>query len=393
MQTTTRGDDAWLTTREVSLRLGIQPETVYAYVSRGLITSDRVGRRSRYRLSEIDALAERLHPGQGRTPANAKRVFRLDGDTPRYRETPVLELAERSSYEQVVDLLWGGSNLTGQTWPAPIDRATRVLRAALAALPEDVILSEKLKVAVATLGALDHAGSSFYAPEVMETGKQLLATMVDGLGRIDGQEQPLLSAHSNGDLAASLWPRLTATEGTPGRVALLDAALILSAEHGMAPSTTVARTAASLGATVYGVVASGLGAGTGDVLGSSALVVEDLLRRLHRSPHAMRGISEQARMQRKLAGFGHVAYPSGDVRARYLLTRLARISGDDPRFVEIGKLVGAMSEHGLPPPTLYFALASIAHCYNMAHGSTEAMFFIGRSAGWIAHAIDEYERK
>jgi citrate synthase len=168
---------------------------------------------------------------------------------------------------------------------------------------------------------------------------------------------------------------------------------VASAEHGMAPSTTVARTAASLGATVYGTVAAGLSAGTGDVFGSSALLVEDLVRSLRGSPMAIRGIVERARIQRRVPGFGHTAYPDGDVRARHLLGRLAQVADDGPRLAEVSGLVQVMREHGMPHPTLYFALASMTHCFDMVHGATETMFFVGRSAGWIAHAIDEYRRK
>lgn len=393
MRTTTIGDDAWLTTGEVAERLGVQSATVYAYVSRGLLTSERVGRRSRFRLSEVDTLQARLDPGHGRSLSVAKRVFRLEDGQPFYREVPALELADTATFEQVVDLLWTGTLDAGQKWPRPDASNLRIARQTLAALPTDTIISDRLKVAVATLEALGHEGSSFYAPDVAASGRRLLLSVVHTLPRIDGGAGVASEASEPLGLAASLWPRLTAEPVDAERIALLDAALVLSAEHGMAPSTTVARTAASLGATIHGVVASGLGAGTGDVMGSSALIVEDVLRRLHRSPHAIRGIAEQARIQGRVAGFGHVAYPEGDVRSRYLLSRLAQITGDEPRFAEAISLARVMQERGLPPPTLYFALATVAHCFQMSHGSAEAMFFIGRSAGWIAHALDEYGRK
>jgi citrate synthase len=51
-----------------------------------------------------------------------------------------------------------------------------------------------------------------------------------------------------------------------------------------------------------------------------------------------------------------------------------------------------MTERGLPPPNLYFALASIVHCFDMKRGATETIFAVGRSAGWVAHALDEYVR-
>jgi len=387
------GDDAWLSTQEVAGRLGIRPETVYAYVSRGLLSREHVGRRSRFRLSEVDALLARLDPGMARPVDGVGRMFRMVDGVPRYRDVPVVELAGRASFEEVVDLLWTASAEPGDDWHGPDATSVPVVRSILALLPEDMVLSERLKIAVATLGALDHAGSSFHPPEVMRSGRGLLVSMVTSLPRADGAAEEMPPEHRRGDLAALLWPRLTRVAASSARVSLLDAALVLSAEHGMAPSTMVARTAASLGATIHGVVASGLGAGTGDVMGSSALLVEDLVRSLRGSPMAIRGIVERARIQRGVPGFGHAVYPDGDVRARYLLARLAQTADDTRRLTEVSELVRVMRERGMPPPTLYFALASLSHCFDMAHGATEAMFFIGRSAGWIAHAIEEYRRK
>jgi citrate synthase len=51
--------DAYLTAREACARLGIKPQTLYAYVSRGLLRSFRQGirRRRLYRRREIETLA------------------------------------------------------------------------------------------------------------------------------------------------------------------------------------------------------------------------------------------------------------------------------------------------------------------------------------------------
>jgi citrate synthase len=38
-------------------------------------------------------------------------------------------------------------------------------------------------------------------------------------------------------------------------------------------------------------------------------------------------------------------------------------------------------------------LATITYCWSLPRGSGQALFAIGRTAGWIAHAIEEYERR
>jgi citrate synthase len=52
----------WLTATAVQDRLGLKAQTLYAYVSRGLLTArpdPGDSRRSLYRAREVDALAER----------------------------------------------------------------------------------------------------------------------------------------------------------------------------------------------------------------------------------------------------------------------------------------------------------------------------------------------
>ena len=47
----------------------------------------------------------------------------------------------------------------------------------------------------------------------------------------------------------------------------------------------------------------------------------------------------------------------------------------------------------MPPPTVDLALGALAHCWSLIRGSGQAIFAISRTAGWIAHAIEEYGRK
>jgi citrate synthase len=46
----------------------------------------------------------------------------------------------------------------------------------------------------------------------------------------------------------------------------------------------------------------------------------------------------------------------------------------------------------LPEPNIDFALAALASVAGMVAGAGEAVFAIARTAGWIAHALEEYAR-
>jgi citrate synthase len=101
-----------------------------------------------------------------------------------------------------------------------------------------------------------------------------------------------------------------------------------------------------------------------------------------------------ARLRRgeRLHGFGHRLYPDGDPRAGALLDRLRTTAAGSPRLAAVEALLSAAGRRGLPEPTVDLALAALAHVTAMTRGAAEAIFAVARTAGWIAHALEEYDR-
>jgi citrate synthase len=58
----------------------------------------------------------------------------------------------------------------------------------------------------------------------------------------------------------------------------------------------------------------------------------------------------------------------------------------------VDALLAATRRRGLPPPNVDLALAALGHVAGMTRGAGEAVFAVGRTAGWLAHALEEYER-
>lgn len=383
-----RGGSDWVSTEEVAQLLGVKKNTVYAYVSRGLLTAHRYGRTSRFKLDEVRALVEERNPDGVSLLGSHAAVFSLEDDQIFYRGQEALSLLETHTFEGVAELLWDWKPSGPKPhWVLPDDDTVRLTAEYLAQLPEEALVIDRLKLAIATLAALDHPGPSYFTPEVVESSKRHLVAMVNVL-------PPVATPPSAGQrLASILWSRLSPLVAGPEETDLLDSALILTADHGLAGSTRVVRTAAALGATVRGVLSVGMDVGTNDIKGSSALIVEDMVRGLGQSRHSLRSLVETARLQRGLPGFGHDAHPNGDMRARWILDQLKGVTERSPRYRVVEQLTQVMSERGLPPPNIYLALAAVAYCYDMARGATEVMFAVGRSAGWVAHALEEYKRR
>ena len=91
-------------------------------------------------------------------------------------------------------------------------------------------------------------------------------------------------------------------------------------------------------------------------------------------------------------GFGHPLYPDGDPRARPLLAaaRAADAGENVPTLERLVEVVDAMAARGAPGPTLDVGLAATALALDLAPGLASTLFAFGRTAGWIAHAIEQY---
>ncbi len=84
-----------------------------------------------------------------------------------------------------------------------------------------------------------------------------------------------------------------------------------------------------------------------------------------------------------LPGFWGGGYYEGDPRGRELVARL-RLAPRDPAARAIAFAAG----QGLPP-TLDLGLAALARTHRLPQGAAFAIFALGRSAGWVAHALEQ----
>jgi citrate synthase len=424
-----------LSTAEAAARLGVKPATLYAYVSRGLLGREHSldGRTSTFDPAEVDRLARPGRARRGRRPA-ADLVVRsaltaIDHGLPWYRGLAATDLAGARTFEEVADWLWTGylpGPTTAATGSAPPpgglvpwragEAALAAGRQAQAALPETALPLERIRVIAAALAAGDELRLELHPAAVTAAGRSLIAGLVDclpdaapaegqaaggdpaapGVGRPSGRAPegalPDPRGLGGGSVAGRLWRRLSALDPEPGLVGVLEAALVLLADHELAASTVAARVAASVRADPYAVVSAGLATVSGTLHGGASLGIEDLLDEIDRPEEATTVVGARLRRGERLRGFGHRLYPDGDPRGRFLLTRLRDTAAGSPRMEVVDALLEATTRRGLPDPNVDLALAALAHVTSMTRGAAEAIFAIARTAGWIAHALEEYDR-
>src|SRR6185312_13698537 len=135
-----------LTSREVADRLGVRLETVYAYVSRGVLTSRRAatGRGSTFDRAEVDALLDRERRGRpGRAPRPSTwrgpvvdtDITLIEGGRLFLRGVDAVALARGGDLERAAQWLWTGE--TGPTEFTPAPGPLAAAHAAVAALGRD----------------------------------------------------------------------------------------------------------------------------------------------------------------------------------------------------------------------------------------------------------------
>jgi citrate synthase len=100
-------------------------------------------------------------------------------------------------------------------------------------------------------------------------------------------------------------------------------------------------------------------------------------------------VANRLRRGENLPGFGHPLYPAGDPRAARLL-RLAEAAGNAAEWPRVRALSKAGSELLHDLPNLDFALAALARTYGLPDHAPLILFALGRTVGWIAHAIEQY---
>jgi citrate synthase len=222
---------------------------------------------------------------------------------------------------------------------------------------------------------------------VVAAGRNLIAGMVESL-------PPAAAAPEATSIPARLWSRLTIADPRPELVGALRSALVLLADHELAASTLAVRVAASVRADPYAAVGAGLGVLGGTLHGGASLGAEALFAEIGSSGHAARVIGERLRRGERIPGFGGGSlYPHEDGRGRCLLEIVRAAAPRHPRVAIAEAILTETRARRLPEPNIDFALATLAAATGMIRGSGEAVYAVARTAGWLAHALEEYARE
>jgi citrate synthase len=358
-----------------------------------MIRSEAVEGDSRarhYRAEDIEVLvarrSHRRNPDQVAqkaldwgAPVIYSALTLIDGQRLYYRGQDVLQLAVTERFEHVAALLWTGDGENA----ASLFTANRPPVAIPHEMMEwpDLPVMTRLTIGMSLTEAHDLAAHDLRPTAVVRTGVRLLDLAVAILGAAAG-DLPIA------ERLAMAW---SPNDPTDSHTALLiNAALIVCADHELNASSFTARVVASTEPTLYGVVVGGLAALQGVKHGGGTGRALALLEELQRGPSVYTAMADRLRRGETLPGFGHRLYPDGDPRAKLIFNLLHQYCPQSTTIRVIDQLTVFARESIDQPPNVDLALAALAQSMNWPGERALALFALGRMAGWVGHALEQY---
>ena len=365
---------------EATRILGVRPETLYAYVSRGLIRR-RVGpdgRRSLYDRDDIEALSRR---GRSRTSPPrpsidvqvTSAITCLDEQGPTYRGRPVVELAGTATFEQVAELLWTGELPERATkWPPPTMIERKLVAQVISAVGRP------------GLGALT-ATSTALAERYGEDPPTVAARRLIGLA-------PAAVTGHDGGRGSTAQRLVRALTGRADRrtVEAVDTALVMLADHELTTSTLAARVAASVRPPAYGALATGLSTLSGRLHGAAAAQVAVLLADA-REHGASTALDRRFAASEPVAGFGHTIYKRRDPRFAPLFETVADLPDPDGWAPTIDAVLSAAGNRVPVAPNVDFAVGALLVTARLPVDAP--LFAVARLTGLGAHIAEEMDEQ
>jgi citrate synthase len=369
---------AWITTTEAAQRLGVKRATLYAYVSRGLLRSERRPgqQESLFDRTQIDAMASATRAPGGPQPLLRFRSIatsvssQADGDL-FYRGVPLTEVVRLGSLDEAASLVL--ESVGAQPVPAFPSRGLD-----LTALP----LERRVPVAVQLLAAADPFSSDADPDRVRASA---LSTLRDAVALVAGR--PAFPPGRPPDLAPLTLEALGGDPASSADVAVLRVLLVALLDHGLTASTVAARVAASTRAGLHDCLCAAYAAMAGPLHGAAPIAAHGLLAE-GTDPSVL--VARSLRERGGVAGFGHFLYPDGDPRADVVLNALWRRRGTTRLRRRVEALAALVADRTGALPNIDLASAAVLHALRLPAESGEVVFQVARSVGVAAHVVEEY---
>jgi len=312
------------------------------------------------------------------------------------------DLAEHSSFEEVIYLLWNGQLPTKSELEA-LNQQLRTSRAlppevieAMKKYPKEAMPMEALRTAVSMLSMYDKEAEEMSPEANLRKAIKLTAKIPTIVAYIDliRSGKPIVAPKEDGSLAENFLYMLSGGK-TPTETAVksLDIALILHADHELNASTFAARVAAATLTDFYSATVAAIGALKGPLHGGANQEVIKMLLEMGSVDNVMPHLEKMFANHEKVMGFGHRVYKTEDPRATHLRKmseELGKAAGDT-KWYEMSRIVEekVKGDKGLNANVDFYS-ASVYYMLGIPIDLYTPIFAMSRMSGWAAHILEQY---
>jgi citrate synthase len=389
------GDD-YVSSRDALRILQVKPQTLYSYVSRGLIRRRaKPGHRtSYYNREDIHRLKSRSVARSGHGPAAASAMYwgepvletaitEITPDGPRYREHLATDLVrDNRSFESVAEYLWSG------TWP-PADQTWTDIALPASLAPEFAKVDPSDFRYVLTQSIVLLAKTWSCDPALRDTpcpATSILGVMTGAFGFLGPKRK--FTPLEGGETVAHALARALGIKPSGKNVRALNTVLVLTADHELTTPTFVARISASAGCDLPSCILAGLQVHFGYEFGLCCDRLETLLDRNSKATSGKEG-AQPSVPSRTTPGFDNPLYVHGDPRANLLLDIAL---GLEERHDQASEALQMIARHFPGVQTrinLCEGLVVLSQALGLPYQAAGGLLTLARSAGCIAHVLEQ----
>jgi len=318
-----------------------------------------------------------------------------------YQGYDIHDLAENSTFEEVVFLLWNGrlpksdelADLKAQ-FQANYEIPAEVLEM-MRTFPKDAEPMDILRTAVSALDFYDKQGHGTDRENAVNTAIKLTAqmgTIVTAWERIR-TDKDVVAPDKSLSIAENFLYTLRGEKAEADEAHMFDVALILHADHELNASTFTTRVVAGTLADMYGAVTAGIAALAGPLHGGANTNVMKMLKEIGSEENIDSWLDKALEEKRKIMGIGHAVYKTEDPRATWLRKfskQLGEKKGDSSWFNMSQKIEKAMLDRKGMYPNVDFYSASAYYLMDIPLDQFTPIFAVSRISGWTAHILEQY---
>ncbi len=346
-------------------------------------------------------MTEELKKGLEDVVAGTTTICNINSDTESllYRGYSAVDLAEKTTFEEVIHLLVEGKLPKKRE----LKRLTKLLIQerklpkslvkVLKNIPKTSNPMDVLRTSVSYMGTIDEIKQIS-----IEDTKQVVYSIMAKLPFAlmtwyhlsRGQDVPKIS--KNISYAGRFLQLVTGKEPDSFDEKAINTSFILYAEHEFNASTFCARVTASTLSDIYSAITSGIGTLKGSLHGGANEEAMNLILRFKDPQEAESGIIDMLNRKEKIMGFGHRVYKKGDTRSHVMkkyAQELAQKKGNTKLFETAERIEKIVRERKGLPPNADFYSAVVYYLLGIPIPLYTPIFVLSRTSGWSAHVLEQ----